>query len=48
MLRRKFEMKIKDLLGENQFVFRRGQGAKDTIGMLMKYRKEVWTEKGNV
>jgi len=48
MLRRKFEMKINDVLGENQFVFRRGQVTKDAIWMLRKYQKEVWTEKGIV
>ena len=47
MLRRKFEMKINGVLGGNPFGFRRGQGSKDAIGMLRKYRNEVWTEKMN-
>ena len=41
-------MKIKDVFGENQFGFRRGQGIKDDIGMLRKYQNEVWREKGIV
>jgi hypothetical protein len=44
MLRRKFEMKIKDVLGEDHFEFRRRQGSKDATGMLRKYQNEVWTE----
>jgi hypothetical protein len=47
MLRRKFEMKFKDVLGEDQFGFRRGQRSKYTIGMLRNYQNEVWTEKRN-
>jgi hypothetical protein len=45
MLRRKFEMKIKDVLGEDQFGFRRQLGTKSATGMLRKYQNEVWTEK---
>jgi hypothetical protein len=48
MLRRKFEMKIKDVLGEDQFGFRRQLGTKDVIGMLRKYQNKVCTEKGIV
>jgi hypothetical protein len=48
VLRRKFEMIIKDVLGEDQFRFRRGQGTEDAIGMLRKYQNEFWTEKGIV
>jgi hypothetical protein len=34
ILRRKFEKKIEDILGEEQFGFRRGKGTRDAIGML--------------
>ena len=33
ILRRKIEMKIEDVLGEDQFGFRRGKGTRDAIGM---------------
>jgi len=33
-LRRRIEKKIDDVLGENQFGFRRGKGTRDAIGML--------------
>ena len=33
-LRRRVEEKIEDVLGEDQFGFRRGKGARDAIGML--------------
>jgi hypothetical protein len=31
---RRIEKKIKDVLGEGQFRFRRGKGSRDAIGML--------------
>ena len=34
ILRRRIEKKIKDVLGEDQFGFRRGKGTRDAIGML--------------
>jgi len=34
ILRRKIEKKIEDVLGEDQFGFRRGKGTRDAIGML--------------
>jgi hypothetical protein len=34
VLRRKIERKIEDVLGEDQFAFRRGRGTGDAIGML--------------
>jgi hypothetical protein len=34
-------MKIKDVLGEDQFGFRRGKGSTDAIGMLRKHQNEV-------
>jgi hypothetical protein len=34
ILRRRFERKIKDVLGEDQFGFRRRKGTRNTIGML--------------
>jgi hypothetical protein len=34
ILRRKIERKIEDVLGEDQFGFRRGKGTTDAIGML--------------
>jgi len=34
MLRRRIERKIEDVLGEDQFGFRRGKGTGDAIGML--------------
>ena len=34
LLRRRIERKISDVLGEDQFGFRRGKGARDAIGML--------------
>jgi len=34
ILRRRIEMKIEDVLGEDQFGFRRGKGTRDAIGML--------------
>ena len=48
MLKKKFEMKIKDVLGEDLFGFRRQLGNKDASGMLRKYQNEVCTEKGIV
>jgi hypothetical protein len=41
MLRRKFEIKIKDVLGEDQFRYRIEKGSKDAIGMLRKHQNEV-------
>ena len=32
--RRRIERKIEDVLGEDQFGFRRGKGTRDAIGML--------------
>jgi hypothetical protein len=34
ILRRRIEKKIQDVLGEDQFGFRRGKGTRDGIGML--------------
>jgi len=34
ILRRRIEKKIEDVLGEDQFGFRRGKGTRDAIGML--------------
>ena len=34
ILRRRIEKKIEDVLGEDQFGFRRGKGTRDTIGMI--------------
>ena len=34
ILRRRIERKIEDVLGEDQFGFRRGKGTKDAIGMI--------------
>ena len=34
ILRRRNEKKIEDVLGEDQFGFRRGKGTRDTIGMM--------------
>jgi hypothetical protein len=34
LLRRRSEKKIEDVLGEEQFGFRRGKGTRDAIGML--------------
>ena len=34
ILRRRIEKKIEDVLGEDQFGFRRGKGTRDTVGML--------------
>jgi hypothetical protein len=34
ILRRRSERKIEDVLGEDQFGFRRGKGTRDAIGML--------------
>jgi len=34
ILRRRIEKKIEDVLGEDQFGFRRGKGTRDTIGMM--------------
>ena len=36
ILRRRIEKKIEDVLGEDQFGFRRGKGTKDAIGMMRK------------
>ena len=40
ILRRRIEKKIEDVLGEDQFGFRRGEGTRDAIGML---RISEWT-----
>jgi len=34
ILRRRIKRKIEDVLGEDQFGFRRGKGTRDAIGML--------------
>jgi len=34
ILRRRIEKKIQDVLGEDQFGFRRGEGTRNAIGML--------------
>jgi hypothetical protein len=34
MLRRRFERKIEDVFGEDQFGFKRGRGMRDVIGIL--------------
>ena len=34
ILRRKFERKIEDVLGKDQFGFRKGKGTMDAIGMM--------------
>ena len=34
ILRRRIERKIEDVLGEDQFGFRRGEGTRDAIGMM--------------
>ena len=34
ILRKRIEKKIEDVLGEDQFGFRRGKGTRDAIGML--------------
>ena len=34
ILRRRIEKKIEDVLGEDQFGFRRGKGTRDAIGMI--------------
>jgi hypothetical protein len=34
ILRRRIEKKIEDVLGEDEFGFRRGKGTRDAIGML--------------
>ena len=34
--RRKIEKKIEEVLGEDQFGFRRGKGTRDAIGMLRR------------
>ena len=34
IFRRRIERKIEDVLGENQFGFRRGKGTRDAIGMM--------------
>jgi hypothetical protein len=34
VIRRKFEKKIEDVLGEDQFGFRKGKGTRNAIGML--------------
>ena len=34
ILRRRIEKKTEDVLGEDQFGFRRGKGTRDAIGML--------------
>ena len=34
ILRRNIERKIEDVLGEDQFGFRRGKGTRDAIGMM--------------
>ena len=34
ILRRRIEKKIEDVLGEDQFAFRRGKGTRNAVGML--------------
>jgi hypothetical protein len=34
ILRRRIERKTEDVLGDDQFGFRRGKGTRDAIGML--------------
>jgi hypothetical protein len=46
ILGRGIERKIEDVLGEDQFGFRRGKGSRDAIGML-RIISELWTEMRN-
>jgi hypothetical protein len=41
-LRRRIEKKMEDVLGEDQFGFRRGKGTRDAVGMLRIYQNEPW------
>ena len=43
ILRRRFEKKIEEVLGEDQFGFRRGKGTRDAIGMLRILSERPWT-----
>jgi len=36
ILRRRIETEIEDVLGEDQFGFRRGKGTRDAIGMMIR------------
>ena len=42
ILRRRIEKKIEDVLGEDQFGFRRGRGTRDAIWMLRIISYEPW------
>jgi hypothetical protein len=42
ILRGKTERKIEDVLGEDQFGFRREKGTKDAVGMLRIISKQHW------
>jgi hypothetical protein len=42
ILRRRIEKKIEDVLGEDQFGFRKGKGTKDAIKMLRIILNEPW------
>jgi hypothetical protein len=45
ILRRRTEKKIEDVLGEDQFGFRRGKETRDVITMLhiYIYQNDLWT-----
>jgi hypothetical protein len=36
---KRIERKIEDILGEDQFGFRRGKGTRDAIGMIENYSR---------
>ena len=42
ILRKRIEKKIEDVLGEDQFGFRRGKGTRDAIGMKRIKQNELW------
>ena len=47
ILRRRIEKKIEDVLGEDQFGFRRGKGTRDAIGMMritVEWTLEIYEE----
>ena len=41
ILRRRSERKIKDVLGEDQFGFRKGKGTRDAVGLLRIISKQT-------
>jgi hypothetical protein len=47
ILTRRIKRKIEDVLGEDCFGFKRGEGNRNAIDMMKKYQDEFWRQMKN-